>query len=351
MPFLTDEDVFKNVKANIISNIYLLYGQEKYFLEKSLQQIKKKVVDKEFESFNLNIVDGDKLDLSRLEDMTDALPMMSPKRLIILNEVDFDKIKKDDLERLNSLISNISDTTVMVIYQGMLQVDMKKSSRYKKLADTISKTGTVCEFAPKDKTTLKRKMCEKARRAYMELDMYTAEYLIDVCGTSYMTLTNEMDKLISYVGSGEITKRHVDECCIKTIDSSAFDLAKSILSNNFDRAYRLLDELLYQRQEMVAVLAAAALAFADIYRAKLGVSAGKSLDEIAADFGYPKNRMFAIKNAARDIRSFSTEHIRYCTNALYEADILLKSSKLENRLILEKMLGKMLLMSINERAI
>ena len=351
MAYLRDEDLFKDIKQKNIANMYFLYGQEKYFISQAMIQIRKKVVDPSFESFNLNKLSGEKLDMSDFEDMMDGLPMMAEKRCIIIKDLELDKLVKQDYQKFIELVKNCSPTTVLIIYQDLVTVDMKKSSKYKKFAELISQNGVVCEFALKDKQTLKRKLCDRARRAYLELDMPTAEILIDRCSSSYMVLINELDKLISYVGEGEITKAHIDECSIKSIDSSAFDLAKSVLSNNFDRAYTLLDELFYQRQEGVAIVSALAMAFADIYRVKCGIVAGKSVDEIGVDFNYPKNRLFAIRNAVRDVRNFSIHHIRVCITALYDADIQLKSSKLDNRLILEQMLGKMLLMSINERAI
>ncbi len=351
MPYLQDEELFKDIKQKNIANMYFLYGQEKYFISQAVLQIRKKVVDESFEGFNLNRVNGEKIDLSEFEDMTDSLPMMAEKRCIILKDLDLEKLSKPDFDKFIDIVKNISETTVLIIYQDLVLVDMKKSSKYKKLAELVAKNGVVCDFALKDKQTLKRMLCQRASKAYIELDMKTAELLIDRCSSSYMVLINELDKLISYVGEGEITKAHIDECSIKSIDSSAFDLAKSILTNNFDRAYVLLDELFYLRQEAVAILSALALAFADIYRAKCGVISSKSVDEVTADFNYPKNRQFAVKNAFRDVRNFSIEHIRVCIEALYDADIQLKSSKLDNKLILEQMLGKKLLMSINERAI
>ncbi|MEG0693408.1 MAG: DNA polymerase III subunit delta, partial [Oscillospiraceae bacterium] len=249
MPYLQDEDLFKDIKQKNIANVYFLYGQEKYFISQAVLQIRKKVVDESFESFNLNKINGEKLDLSEFEDMTDALPVMAEKRCIIIKDLDLEKLAKRDYDKLIEIVKNISPTTLLIIYQDLVLVDMKKSSKYKKFAELIGKNGVVCEFALKDKQTLKRKLCDRARRAYMELDMPTAELLIDRCSSSYMVLINELDKLISYVGEGEITKAHIDECSIKSIDSSAFDLAKSVLSNNFDRAYVLLDELFYQRQE------------------------------------------------------------------------------------------------------
>lgn len=84
------------------------------------------------------------------------------------------------------------------------------------------------------------------------------------------------------------------------------------------------------------------MAFSDFYRAKCALAAGKTADQVAVDFGYPKNRLFAVRNAFRDVRSVSTARLDGCIAALTRADASLKSSRADDRLILEQMLGEMI---------
>lgn len=343
MPKLEDNALFRELKAGAIAPVYLLYGAESSFVRSALTQIQSQAVQPGFESFNLQHFDGEKALWTEIEDACEALPMLSPRKCVCVKDADADKLPKADLERLMSLTANPSDTTVLVLYMISVQVDPKKA-KWKKLIDAAAKSGVACEFAFKDWNTLRRALCERARKAHVALDMDTAGVLVDRCSQSYSILQNELDKLIAYVsggGSYTITEEDVDECCIRSIDSSAFDLAKSILAGNFDKAYRLLDELFYLRQEAISILGALAMAFGDLYRARCALSAGKSADQVAEDFRYPKNRLFAVRNAFRDVRSFSGEQLRSCMAALYEADRQLKSSKLGDRLILEEMLGRM----------
>lgn len=90
------------------------------------------------------------------------------------------------------------------------------------------------------------------------------------------------------------------------------------------------------------ILGALSMSFADLYRAKCAIAAGKGEQEMTEDFRYPKNRGFAVRNAFRDVRGYSLEYLRRCMRLLYEADRKLKSSRTEERLILEQMLGKMM---------
>lgn len=344
---MTDIELFRKLKQNELAPLYLLYGAETYFVNQALTQIISRAVQPGFGSFNLQQFQGEKPDWNALEDACEALPMMSDRKCVTVKDLDVDKLVKADLDRLYALLASLPESTVLVLYTVSVSVDMKKSAKYKKLAAEVEKAGGVsCEFPLKDRTTLSRALCERAKKAHVAMDIQTAGTLIDRCSSNYSVLQNELDKLIAYAGPlGEITVKQIDECCIRSIDTSAFDLAKSILSGNFDRAYHLLDELFYLRQEAISILSALSMAFADLYRAKCALSAGKSAEQVTADFRYPKNRLFAVRNAFRDVRSFSTAQIRACITALYEADRKLKSSRQDDRLILEQMLGTMLLAS------
>lgn len=350
MPQLQDKELFTQLKQEKLAPVYFLYGAESYFVRSAAQKIMEKASGG-MQGFNLQRFPGDKLEIGELEDACEVLPMMAEKRCVAVMDLDVDKMAKGDFDRLMALFSNPYDATVLLLFQPNQPVDLKKSARYKKLSDTAAKSGVTCEFGLKDRNTLRRALCERAKKSYISMDMQTAGALVERCSANYAILLNELDKLISHSQNGEITEKDVEECCVRSIDASSFDLAKNILSRNYDRAFQLLDELFSLRQEAISILGALSMAFSDIYRAKCASSAGRSPETVATDFRYPKNRLFAIRNAFRDIHSFSAGHIRDCIAALYEADRALKSSRLDERLILEQTLGKMLLSSIGEHRI
>ena len=348
MPAVKDSELLKQLKNGVPSGAYYLYGPETAFSLSALKRMEQRADTGSFDTFNRIRFDGAKLDIDALAEACDALPMMAAQKCVVIRDLNADKLSTGTLERLISIIKDLSGSTVLIICNTVEQFDSKKiSSKNKKLMDAFKKHGTLCEFAHKDRTTLKRALCERAAKQYISLDMATADWLVERCGTDYASLIHEIDKLCAYVRSGEITKQDIDLCCIPSIESSAFDLAKSVLSANYDRAFSILDNLFFLRQEPVAILGALSMTFADLYRAKCALAAGVTADQTASDFSYPKNRLFAVKNARRDAARFSSAQIRGCIHALYRADLALKSSRTPPRLVLEQMLGEMRLVSSN----
>ena len=345
MPYRTDKELIAELKqadAEALAPLYLLYGGESWFIRQAVARIVSRAADGPFSAMNLQRFSGDKLSWPELEDACAQLPMMAARRCVTVCDLDVDKLTKGDLDRLLALLAEPNDTTVLVLYMPGVSVDLKRSAKCRKLADAAARRGIVCEFPQKDRATLKRALCDRARRANVKLEMDVAETLVERVGQNYAVLTGELDKLLCYRDGGEITEADVEECCVRSVEASAFDLARSILSGNYSRAFRTLDELFYLRQEAISVLGALSMAFSDFYRAKCALAAGKTADQVAVDFGYPKNRLFAVRNAFRDVRSVSTARLDGCIAALTRADASLKSSRADDRLILEQMLGEII---------
>ena len=93
---------------------------------------------------------------------------------------------------------------------------------------------------------------------------------------------------------------------------------------------------------ILGVLTVLSMTFMDLYRAKLGQGAVRQAETIAADFGYPKNREFAVRNAMRDCGSMTVPQLRTCIRILRETDKSCKSSRTPPRLLLEQAIVRML---------
>ncbi|MEG2813957.1 MAG: DNA polymerase III subunit delta, partial [Oscillospiraceae bacterium] len=331
MPILKDEEFFSRIKKGESPPVCLLFGRETHFINAGVKLLieKSSKNNSAAKSFDLTTFAGEKLDFSALEDSLDQMPLMAKKRCVVVKDLDIEKLVKADIDKLCELIDNAYENAQLVLYTTSFAYDIKKSAKFKKVFDCVAKVGFCCDFAFKDVPTLKRNLCANAKKAGLLLEMQTAGDLIERCSQSYAVLVLEMDKLIAYVSGSnrtQITSQDVKDCCIASIESTSFDLAKAILQKNFNKAFHLLDELFFQRMEAIAIMGALNMVFFDMYRAKVALAAGKTVDDVMADFAYPKNRAFAVRNAFRDVYSFSIQSIRNCIDALTKADVALKSS-------------------------
>ena len=135
----------------------------------------------------------------------------------------------------------------------------------------------------------------------------------------------ELEKLVSYAMGREITRETIDALCIKKIESDGFGLAKNILAGNAVFVFERLAELKAQNYESTQVLAVIGMSLTDIYRARLCRSMGGTWQDCADDFGYPKNREFAIKNAYNECMSVNVYRLRKTLIMLSDLELKLKT--------------------------
>ena len=156
----------------------------------------------------------------------------------------------------------------------------------------------------------------------------------------YSLLTAEADKLLAYTQGREITQEDIQQLCSKTIERSAFDLAAALVEGRAKDAFTMLEELFALQQKPVMILGAVSASFLDLYRLRLALDSGRSVSQLAQDFGYRNS--WRLERMVRQAGKYPLKRIQNCVLALAEADRLLKSSKMEDSVILETAMGRML---------
>lgn len=339
MGSIFDKDFFKTTKKELTSNLYFLHGSEKFFITKAYNQLLTHIPDLEN---NLSRVNGAELNLDTLEDLIESIPFLVQRKAILVKDCDIEKLNKNDLDKLISIVKDIPEYTLLIFCHATLMTDPKKMTKHKKLFKEIEKNGITCEFKLQDKTQLKRALVDHAKKQDMVLDMQEADMLIERTTLEYIVLINELDKCIHFAkskGSIHITKEDIFSCTTASVSVSIYDLSKNILTGNYDRANAILQDLIYTRVEPVIIVASLSGAFCDLYRAKCGVEYGVTPKQVQEDFKYQANRLFVVTNSFSSAKRYSTAQIRACIDVLYQTDIKLKSSKMDNILLLEKMLA------------
>ena len=233
MAVLSDAELAKSIRQGEFSPVYLLYGKETYQLQKHLSALIRKSVGKQSSCFNLQQFDGNRVTVSEIIDAAEAYPVMADKKCVTVSSLDLDKLPEKDFLALKELVKDPPPDTVLIFHYTGNEIDPKKSNRQKSFLGLVEKSGTVTEFKFLSQSQLEKVLLDTAAKSGCKLSPYLACYLIDRCGDSLSVLLTEMEKLCCFVGSGEITKENVDMLTVKTIEASAFDLAKAILKREY----------------------------------------------------------------------------------------------------------------------
>ena len=346
MPSITESELKKKIKAGEISNVYLLFGEEKYLVKHYTNLLTKSIVNPDFADFNMHIYDGKGFDFNELFNASEALPMMSEYTCLVIKDLPCDNMSSDLLENMITLVSDLPESTVLII--TLLTIpDKLKTAKGKKLLTAINNAGCSVDFARMSVNQLCSQVEKGAKKRGCEIGFNEAGYLIRLVGDDMQVVQNELEKLCAYCRNSKITKEDIDAVAVKSLQARVFDLTKYLLAGNCDMALKVLDTLMVLKEEPINILGAMMTSYIDMYRVKVYVSGGMRPEDAAKDFNY-RNKEFRLTNAAKNASKFSMTQLRKFIEIFNDADTLLKSTSVSGRLVIEQTITKLLLAANGE---
>lgn len=326
-----NEDSFaRDFKTGEPNGLYFLYGSENYLIDAWAARLVKKVCGQP-DAFNFQKLDGRRPDLDTLIDATEALPLMAESKCVLLDDIDASKLNAEQQKTLEELFADLNPACVLIVTAKPPVFDMSAAGAKKliKLADTH---GAAVELGSRGAAGLSAFIKAEAKKHGCEASTNICKYILQICENDMLTLKAEVAKICAYAGDGELVRVHVDAVATPKIEARVFDLSKAILAGNAQRAMEILANLFYLRESPVAVLAALIMSYVDLYRARIARDEGKSMADVMKLFGYKSE--YRVKNAFSG--RLSAKRLRQCLACLYDCDIKMKSTGIDDRILLEQ---------------
>ena len=349
MPEITESELKKQIEKSEFSNLYLLYGEESYLVGDYARKLMHKAKGSTFEDFNLQRFDGDTVAMDAVAAAVEALPFMSDRKCVAISDLDVERLRTVEYNKLEQIIDSVPSTTVLIIYLPSVSVNLRTAKKWKKFLTAVNKRGCVVQMKRRSGSDLEKLICSRAAKLGCELSRQDAGRMIRYSGNDMQTLMNETEKLCSFVKEGKISTQVIDRLVVKNLEARVYDLSKAILSGQYDRAYEILDLLFYQNEEPVSVLAVLSSAYVDIYRVRVSIQSGFSALEPAKHFDYARKE-FRLTNAERDSKRLSTAMLRESLRVLLQADTALKGARGDRRIVMEKLLAQLLYIAEREKS-
>ncbi|CZT55768.1 DNA polymerase III subunit delta [Solibaculum mannosilyticum] len=335
MPGIGEVELKKQIQTGELASVYLLYGDEQMLKKHYSQKLVSKAVAKGMEQFNLMQFYWKDTSMDEVVDAVETLPVMAERRCVVLIDLDAESLKAADQEKLTKLLKDPPDTCVLIVRLDAVQCNPKKSAKWRSLIKKIDSVGCTVQLDHRDMASLSKLLCSSALKRGCTLTPHVARYLVELCGNDLQALSGELDKVCSMIGEGEITRKDIDMVAVPTLESSVFDLSRAITKRDISKAFSILDTLLNQKEEPVAILSVLCMGTVDLYRAKVASLGGSRAEDLAKDFNY-RGKEFRLRNAARDAARLDIDRLREQLDILYEADRKLKGSRVDGRVVLEQ---------------
>lgn len=259
----------KELADGALRPLYVFHGEEAYLRAHYLEQMRAKLIPEGLESFNEHRFAGKDLTVRALAEAVDALPMMSERTLLVVQDYDLFKAPEAERTLMTELLSDLPDYCCLVFVYDT--IEYKSDARMKKLTAAIAAHGLVVPFRRQEQGDLIDWIRRRFRALGHSIDTADAEYLIFLCGDLMTGLASEIGKIGTYAQAERVTRQDIDAVAIPITDAVVFQMTEALTQQRYDRAFAVYGDLLRLRQEPIMILAVLGKHLRQLYTARLAL--------------------------------------------------------------------------------
>ena len=229
----TYETIMKDLVAGKYAPIYVLMGDETYYIDKICDYISENVLQPEERDFNQVILFGSDVSAAQVIDQCKGYPMMASHRVVILKEAQSLK----NMEAFEKYFENPVKTTIFVMCYKNGSID-----RRKKIIPRAEQVGVVFESKKLKDYQLPGFIETYLKTRKVTIEPKAAQMIADSVGADLHRLTSELDKImISLSGNNKrITPEVVEREIGVSKDFNAFELRNAIVNRDVFKANQII---------------------------------------------------------------------------------------------------------------
>lgn len=330
------KSIISKVKSREFSPIYLLHGEEAFFIDKVSDLLEESVLTEEEKSFNQTVIYGKEFDAQQVIATAKEFPMMSEYKLVIIKEAQ--EVRKTELTKLESYLKGIQPSTVLVICYKYGKLD-KRSSFYKEL----SKVASVLESKGLYENQVPAWLTQQAKKLGHPISMKAASLLTEFLGNDLSKIDNELRKLSVILNEGaEIDTDIIERNIGVSKDYNNFELQSALASKNSLKSFEIINYFNANPKSHPAILTIITLY--QFFEKTMAYHFVKDKSPAALGKVLKVNPYF-IKDYELAARNFSTKKLAKVMTHLKEADLKLKGvgvSEIGHDQVLKELIYKVL---------
>jgi len=349
--FAATERFVSDVSARKLKPAYVLVGDEVFFRDRCREALVQHLVSPELRDFSLHDLDLTQTSVAEILDMARTPSLMAPFQVFFIRGVKAlygRGSHQEEFAAIEEYCRNPNPAAILIFIADHISIpadarrmEMQDKERYERIRETLGEYCGVIELARVDEGDGMRWVVEHAAKEAVKVDAEAARELVDALGADMMLVSNELEKLILFVGQRKrITIGDVETMVLAAKQRSLYELTDAISSKDRVRALSVLDALLASEEGEEAAIGHIYM-LARTFRQMLVILEKNVRDSRAIwqalwqGFRVPP---FAAEDVIRQARRYkSRRELTAALRLLARADLALRSNPASKRLVLEKL--------------
>lgn len=315
-----------------MKNLILFFGEEKLLIDEAIANLKSKTIPQGLQTLNFIPFDGKSATEEDILDACDTVPMLSPKKIVVVHNAlffkDEGKMSSERQKWFLDRLKEVPEHTYLIFTAS--QID--KRSRIFKF---FKENGEVYEYKPllqKDKAFWIQK---RAKLYNKSMDLRTAYFIAEYTTDLYQA-DNELKKLASFIGEkAKIEQSDLNEIFCKSIEGNIFEMMDYIGSKRPAEAIKSMNYLIERGEKGAVILYMISKHIMNLLTVKS--MKGAETETIQKKTGI---HPFALKKAIAQAENFSVEELEKALELCQEIDFAIKSGGVAEKVGIELLVAK-----------
>lgn len=216
----TFDQIVADINKRSFAPIYLLHGEEPYFIDVIEDLIEANLLNPEEKEFNQSILYGSETDIGSLQDQAMRYPMFSEYQLIIVREAQ--KLKQ--IEQLEAYAERPAKSTILVLCHKYKKLDGRT-----KFSKNIDKNGVVFESKKLYDNQVSPWITNYIKSRAYQIEEKASLLLAEYIGADLSRITQEFTKLtINIPPNSMITTEIIERNVGISKEFNVFELSRAL---------------------------------------------------------------------------------------------------------------------------
>ncbi len=349
--FAQAERFVSEVQGHKLRSAYVFVGDEVFFRKRFREAILEHLVPPDLRDFSMFDFDLAETDVTEILDRARTPSLMAPFQIFFVRGVKnlFGRGSNEEkLAAIEEYCANPNPDALLILIADHISIpadarrmDLTDKERYERIRETLGQFCGIVELARVEEGEAVRWIGEYCTGREVKMDADGARELVDALGGDMMMISNELEKLILYVGDKRrVTLGDVETMVLAAKQRSLYELTDAISAKDRVRALETLDAILSTGEGDDASIGHLYM-LAKTFRQMLVILERNVRDQRALwaalwqGFRVPP---FAAEDIIKQARRYkSKRELTRGIRLIAKADLAIRSNPPSKRLILEKL--------------
>jgi DNA polymerase-3 subunit delta len=349
--FAQAERFVSELESRKLRPAYVFVGDEAFFRKRFRDAILEHLVPADLRDFSLFEFDLAETDLAEILDRARTPSLMAPFQVFFVRGVKslFGRGSNEEkLAAIEQYCKNPNPDALVVFVADHISIpadvrrmEMQDRDRYQRIRETMGQYCGIVELARVEEGEAVRWIADYCTGRGVKIEPDGARELVDALGGDMMMISNELEKLILYVGEKKrITLGDVETMVLAAKQRSLYELTDAISSKDRVRALEILDAILASGEGEEAAIGHIYM-LAKTFRQMLVIVERNVRDQrmlwaaLWQGFRVPP---FAADDIIRQARRYkSRRELTRAIRLVAKADLALRSNPVSKRMVLERL--------------